>query len=87
VGEGRDHLASLAAEIERRCADLGFEPEERPYNPHLTLARARDRRGAKLPGLPAPPELPSWTVRAFELYRSQTGPKGALYTVLDSFQA
>ena len=71
VGEGQSQLASLAAEVEKRCADLGFEPEERPYNPHLTLARARDRGGAKLPDLPAPPALPPWTVRGFELYRSQ----------------
>ena len=87
VDRGRAELAGLAGEVEARCVEAGWEPEARPYNPHLTLARSRDRRGARLPELPAPPELQPWTVRGFELYRSQTGPGGAVYSVLASFLA
>jgi 2'-5' RNA ligase len=87
VAEGSSQLAGLAAEIEARCAEIGLEPEERPYNAHLTLARSRERRGARLPELPAPPELAPWTVAGFQLYRSQTGPGGAVYSQLASFPA
>jgi 2'-5' RNA ligase len=34
-------LAGLAANCEDVCRDLGLEPEERPFVPHLTLARIR----------------------------------------------
>jgi len=32
-------LATLQKEIEEALTDLGFEPEERGFSPHLTLAR------------------------------------------------
>ena len=38
-------LASLAAmhdEFDRRLGPLGYEPEHRPFNAHLTLARVKD---------------------------------------------
>ncbi len=31
----------LAQRIESECAQLGFEPEERPFSPHLTLGRVK----------------------------------------------
>jgi 2'-5' RNA ligase len=82
---GGEELARLAAEIEWRCREAGLEPEERPYSPHLTLARARDRRGARVPELPAPPELAPWMVGTFRLYRSRTGPGGAVHSGLEEF--
>jgi RNA 2',3'-cyclic 3'-phosphodiesterase len=82
---GSDELGRLAGEIEARCAAAGFDPEARPYNPHLTLARSRQRRGDRLPELPPPPELPGWTVTTFRLYRSHPGPGGATYSVLEEF--
>jgi RNA 2',3'-cyclic 3'-phosphodiesterase len=85
LAAGGDQLAKLAAEIEAQCAAEGFEAEARPYNPHLTLARSRQRRGDRLPELPAPPELPGWTVTGFRLYQSRTGPGGATYSVLEEF--
>ncbi|MGH9469544.1 MAG: RNA 2',3'-cyclic phosphodiesterase [Terriglobia bacterium] len=32
-------LKALAARIERELGEAGFEPERRPFSPHLTLAR------------------------------------------------
>ena len=85
LAAGSDDLAGLAGEVEARCAVAGFEPEDRPYHPHLTLARSRQRRGDRLPDLPPPPELPGWTVAGFRLYRSRLGPGGATYSVLEEF--
>jgi RNA 2',3'-cyclic 3'-phosphodiesterase len=85
VAAGGEPLRALAAEVEEVCSAAGLQPEDRPYSPHLTLARARDRRGARIPDLPAPPELPPWRVEGFRLYRSRTGSGGAVYSVLEEF--
>jgi 2'-5' RNA ligase len=85
LASGSDDLARLAGEVEEHCAAEGFEPEDRPYHPHLTLARSRLRRGDHLPDLPPPPELTGWTVAGFRLYRSRLGPGGASYSVLEEF--
>ena len=87
VSEGVSELSALAAAVEDRCAAVGLPPEDRAYSPHLTLARARDRRGARLPELPPPPELERWTVDRFNLYRSRPGTGGAVYSVLAEFPA
>lgn len=39
--EKKDFLKQLAAEIDTRLADLGFEKEERDFNPHLTFGRIK----------------------------------------------
>jgi RNA 2',3'-cyclic 3'-phosphodiesterase len=85
LAAGGIDLGRLAAEVETRSASLGFEPEARPYNPHLTLARSRQRRGERLGELPPPPAIPGWTVTNFRLYRSRLGPGGATYSVLEEF--
>jgi len=38
-----DKLGQLQRRIESNLARLGFAPESRPFTPHLTLARLRDR--------------------------------------------
>ena len=41
ITDGAQELSRLAARVEQVCADHGFEPEKRPFHPHLTLGRAR----------------------------------------------
>jgi 2'-5' RNA ligase len=74
--------AKLAAQVEAECVRAGLEPEARPFQPHLTLARARPREGAALPPLPAPPDLPRWTAEELVLYRSHLGRTGSVYEPL-----
>ena len=38
-----DKIGQLQQRIESNLARLGFAPESRPFTPHLTLARLRDR--------------------------------------------
>jgi RNA 2',3'-cyclic 3'-phosphodiesterase len=85
LASGAEDVRRLAGEVELRTRAEGFEPEARPYNPHLTLGRARQRRGERLPDLPSPPELPGWMVTGFRLYRSRLGPGGATYSILEEF--
>jgi 2'-5' RNA ligase len=78
VGEAISLAAHVAAESER----AGLAPEERPFQPHLTLARARDRDGAELPPLPALPALEPWRASELVLYSSHLGRPAAVYEPL-----
>jgi 2'-5' RNA ligase len=91
-------LAELAGRIDEAVAEVGVPREERPFSPHLTLARAGGRSGwpQRLTNntfvvlekrLKAMRELEFCTmkVRKFILYRSQTSPGGSKYTKLENF--
>ena len=47
VKDSSGGLARLHARLEDECAAAGFKREERPFHPHLTLARIRAPRGAR----------------------------------------
>jgi 2'-5' RNA ligase len=70
ITEGRDACAALAARAEAACVEAGLEPEPRPFQAHVTLARARGD-GERLPPLPAPPALAPWTADDFVLFESR----------------
>jgi 2'-5' RNA ligase len=78
-------LGDLARRLEQAARAHGFAPEERPFHPHVTLARAR--RGAR-PDLPPLEPLSSrgegW-VREVVLFESRVAPGGARYTALETF--
>jgi 2'-5' RNA ligase len=81
---GLDAARELAAVVEAECGRDGLEAEARPFQPHLTLARARSRDGAILPSLEAPPPLEPWPARELVLYQSHLGRPGAVYEPLRS---
>lgn len=58
-----------------------YEPEKRPFWPHVTLARVRKGRRVRALELPDPPSAP-WIGAAVTLYRSRLSPKGARYEPL-----
>ena len=101
VGGRRPRLFALDAESHeavRLQADLVaagkeaglIEPEERPFWPHVTVARVRSERpGSRRPARVADPpgEFPESLRKPFKcvrvtLYRSLTGPAGAEYVPL-----
>ncbi|MDQ2943423.1 MAG: RNA 2',3'-cyclic phosphodiesterase [Candidatus Dormibacteraeota bacterium] len=82
VRSGADAAGELAARVELECSKAGLAPEARPFQPHLTLARARARDGAVLRALPPPPKLPSWSADELILYRSHLRPAGSVYEPL-----
>lgn len=98
---GRPRLFALPAESpgavalqaglgERLVGARLFEPEKRPFWPHVTVARVRrEERGSKRPALvsKAPGALPQALLqpavcRRVTLYRSELQPQGAQYTPL-----
>jgi 2'-5' RNA ligase len=89
IGGELDKLSGLQQNVDSALAALGFAKEERPFVPHLTLARIRE--GASPPERRSFGELVGSTifedkyhieVEAVRLMRSQLTPAGAIYTCL-----
>jgi RNA 2',3'-cyclic 3'-phosphodiesterase len=88
--EASANLKSLATQVDQATHRLGFPLEERPFTPHLTLARFQ------LPGIP--PKLlqaikeksgqPFGSLRTgeFHLIESKLKSTGAEYTTVQTFQ-
>jgi RNA 2',3'-cyclic 3'-phosphodiesterase len=81
---GAAGLGALHAALEEALVARGIPGDRRAFHPHVTLARARDPRGAgRLAGLlgvgPSFGEVP---VRALHLMRAELHPLGARYSVL-----
>jgi 2'-5' RNA ligase len=81
---GIEAARALAAHVEDECVMAGLAAETRPFQAHLTLARARPRDGAALPALPAVPQPAPWRARELVLYSSHLGRTGSVYEPLRS---
>lgn len=86
-----DTAVALQAGLERELvAARLYEPEKRPFWPHVTVARVRrEERGSRRPApIEKPPgALPKGLLQPFDgvrltLYRSELQPQGARYTPL-----
>jgi 2'-5' RNA ligase len=80
-------LELLANDVEKALMALDFEPELRPFHPHLTLGRAdRSARPAAFAGFEqlaaAVAYQGSTMVESVDLMQSVLGQRGATYTVL-----
>lgn len=103
VSAPSEEAASLQAELSERLAAAGlYEPEKRPFWPHVTVARVRTERspgagaGSRRRGRPRevqcpPGKLPQALTRPFgavrvALYRSHLRSSGARYELLATLQ-
>lgn len=84
IDRGAENLAAMAEHCEVAAQMAGFEPEDRPFHPHLTLSRIRPPIDvAALVG--RVPRFPlSMEVDRLTLFRSHLGRDGATYEVVDS---
>ena len=88
VASGTPLLGALRDLADARLSGLfAWEPETRPFAPHLTLARARDRAQLDVARFRAVIESVSWPevpmdVTRVTLFRSVTRPSGPEYSVL-----
>lgn len=89
VTNGAEMLAALQARIEGALARQEISREERPFHPHLTLARVREPRQARplFSALTAREKVPfgHQEVSAIHLMQSDLHPQGARYTILRPF--
>jgi 2'-5' RNA ligase len=87
--EAKAHpLTRLAGLLDLQLAASGFPAETRPYRPHLTLARLAPGARIRLSALGEEFGARGWgalPVTAIHLYRSQTLPEGARYTIVGSW--
>ena len=91
IGGEVDKLSKLQQNIDSTLAVLGFAKEERPFVPHLTLARlgpgaspVERRSFGELVGSAVFEDKYHIEVEAISLMRSQLTPAGAIYTCLSA---
>ena len=82
-------LPELAADTDSATAALGIPRETRPFSPHLTLARIKERVDLQplreaIAAL-ASREFGSFQAASFYLYQSTRRPTGSVYTKLAEF--
>ena len=79
-------LTQLFYRLEKAFAALGYPPEGRAFNPHLTLGRVkspanRDKLARMLEKMP-PVDWPPFEVKELILFQSVLSPQGSKYTPL-----
>ncbi len=86
-------LNRLQRQIEASAARLGYAPDDKPFSPHLTIARAREQATPAeiqvLRGLLEKTTIASlgtFTTREVHLYKSDLKPDGPVYTRLATAQ-
>lgn len=84
-----DAVINLQMKIDAALEGYGFTKEDRPFKPHLTLARVKEPKG--LTGLAEAVKknenyaAGSFSVRGLALFKSDLKPTGAVYTKLSYF--
>jgi len=93
IGGEVDKLSRLAQNIDYALEAIGFAKEERPFVPHLTLARIRQGASrlersdfGELVGSTIFKDKYNIEVKAISLMRSQLTPAGAIYTCLKTVE-
>jgi 2'-5' RNA ligase len=86
--KARAELAQLAREIDEKLVPLGVAREERPYAPHVTLARIKSEplravreHIANMKNF----DFGTYLVSEFHLYLSTPEPGGSVYRILATF--
>jgi RNA 2',3'-cyclic 3'-phosphodiesterase len=85
VSEGEREVIALQRVVARRLQALGIEPEDRPFQPHLTLGRWRQSRPSDRPSLAAAAQNAStagMTVDRVTLFESRLSSKGPAHMAL-----
>jgi 2'-5' RNA ligase len=84
--DGKEVLATIQKELEGTLAKSGFEAEDRPFQPHLTIGRVKTSRGKDdLIGKMEKhreEEFGDFAVEEIVLFKSDLMPSGPVYTAL-----
>ncbi len=85
VATGSDELTALAAACEAAAVAADFEPEGRPFHPHVTIARMRPPENVRSVVAGDPLGVPM-DVGGVTLYRSVLGRGPARYEVVETVE-
>ncbi len=84
--DGKEVLVSFQKQMESQLEKIGFQPEDRPFHPHLTLGRMKSSRGKEdLAGRMEKhkeEEFGDFPVERVVLFKSDLRPTGPIYTPL-----
>lgn len=88
--EPTEGLVALQQQVTAHTGPCGFELEDRPYRPHITLARTKGDAGRRQlrqvrEHVKTQPQFKEFTVREFLLYESHLGAGGSKYEVRARF--
>lgn len=75
-----NELRQLAFDTQQNLIPCGYKPEDRDYNPHITLVRKAKQSPSIIEIEPI-----SWFVNKFCLVESKTEAEGARYTILKTW--
>ncbi|HEX8912580.1 MAG TPA: RNA 2',3'-cyclic phosphodiesterase [Humisphaera sp.] len=86
-----ERLSTAYAGVESALESLGFPREGRPFKPHVTVGRARDRQGApaavrRVVERDAALAEEPFVVDAVTLFSSDLRPGGPAYSVVERFE-
>jgi RNA 2',3'-cyclic 3'-phosphodiesterase len=84
VKSGADSIVRVQEMVVDRLEGVGVEREQRPFSPHITLARWRESRPSDRPRQRSadPPTIARVDVRTVTLFQSRTSSAGSTYTRL-----
>jgi 2'-5' RNA ligase len=84
--DGKEVLTSFQKQMESQLEKIGFQPEGRPFHPHLTLGRMKSSRGKEDLGermeKHKEEEFGDFPVERAVLFKSDLRPTGPIYTPL-----
>jgi 2'-5' RNA ligase len=89
ASQGAEQLVELAAALDANLVKEGFSPQDRPFVPHLTLARLKKRiRASSLEALLKTSVEPIGSLRVdrFMLMESRSTGSGVRYVRLEDFR-
>jgi 2'-5' RNA ligase len=89
ITEGADQLKSVFSQLEPRLRGLGFSPDPKGFNPHLTIARVRSGRNkaqlAEFVTENARYDFGAVRAECLRLKKSELTPRGPIYSTQREF--
>ena len=82
--QGKDEVCALQADVVEALRSVGYQPERRPFSPHLTIGRLRIPDDVSK-AVAVQFESESFVIWRVVLFRSVLGPAGPAYSVLADF--
>jgi 2'-5' RNA ligase len=79
IGVVAPQLAALQRDVEGALVELGLDPEERPFHPHVTVGRVKESRGDVTPLWTSDVDCGSSPLGEIIVYESKTRSSGAEY--------
>ena len=90
LADGKEVLTSLQNQLETLLGKIGFQPEDRPFHPHLTLGRVKSSKGKeeilKRMEKYKEEEFGDFHVERVILFKSDLRPVGPVYTPLSEIK-